>query len=130
MDLFLCGSDLILVFVAVDCFPKSSENIVSDRFDGWLVTLSNVSHLVIVTCWALSVLGYVCVGMCSCAALFPCETVSLVLRLRVVCVCFGSTRLLTFVEYMYRSGGYLGLLGRDSGCSGGSRGDEGELGVT
>ena len=64
VDLFLCGSDLILVFVAVDCFPKSSENIVSDRFDGWLVTLSNVSHLVIVTCWALSVLGYVCVWVC------------------------------------------------------------------
>ena len=87
VDLFLCGSDLMLVFMAVNCFPNSSENIVPDRFDGWLVTLSNVSYLVIVTCWALSVLGYVCVGMCSCAALFPCEMVALVLRLRVVCVC-------------------------------------------
>ena len=72
----------------------------------------------------------VCVGMGSGAALFPCEMVALVLRLWVVCVCFGCARLLTFVEDMYRSGGYLGLLGRDSGCSGGSRGDEGELGVT
>ena len=71
-----------------------------------------------------------CVGMGLCAALFPCEMVVLVLRLWVVCVWFGCARLLTFVRDMDRSGGYLGLLGRDSGCSGGIRGELGELGVT